>query len=371
MAPETSPQATVAAKAPLAAGEAAKAGEKNAAKASPREQGRTSEKRLQELEKLRYRPVDYSQLLVPREYTPQKPPSFDDMIDSAKRKVEVKYFVHHLVDGGAVALFVALAVATMDSLLAPVFLMGAVAGVAIFISDSQARRKAMNAVMKSTAAYAEQQLEAFWKAEEEAKAEFDINERNRIWEVRRLAEGNGDAVTAEIGKIVRAFSLPFPVAVTIELYANQPQLFLKFPTDEFIPRVKSGRDDKYPRSGAEIKRIYSNIVVSVTTNLALEMLARIRGFDYICANAYILNEEERAYIFGVRIRRSQAEQVPTYSSAAEYLKTVTTAHQLAADGSMNFQEPLQAEWHGTILSREIQKIQIACKLESAPQAEKD
>lgn len=367
MALQTTPQA--AAKAARGTGETAKTGDKNAAKASTREQGQLNEQQLDELQKLRYRPVDYSEQLAVREYPTKKPPSFEELIDRAKRKIEVKYFVHHLVDGGVVVLFAALAITTMDSLLAPVFLMGAVAGVAIFVADSQARQKALNATLKNTKTYADQQLEAFWKAEEEAKAEFELNERRRIWQVRRLAEGSSDAVAEELGNLVRHFSLPFPAAVTVDVYDNQPQIFIKFPTDEFVPRMKAGRDgDKYPRSGADVKRLYSNIVVSVTINLALEMLARIRCFDYICANAYTLNAEEKAYIFAVRIKRSQAEQAPSSSGAADFLKILTSAHQLAADASMAVQEPLQAEWHGTVPSREIQKLQIACRLETEPAA---
>lgn len=333
-------------------------------KASAFQLWRAREKRLKDLQALEWRPVDYAALLTPREYVVPPEPSYDHLVQDAKTKIEVKYFFHYLVDGGVIALFVALAVATLDSLFAPVFLLGSVAGLAVLVSDHLDKKKTLAASLRNASVVAARQLESFRRRVEEARAEFEQDERNRLWQVRRLADGNRDAVMSEAAAVAEGVTLPFPVAVTVEIYDTVPLISLQFPADDFIPRARLNEDGgEFPKMTAEVRRQYSYTIAGVALNIALAIIARIPAWGEVCVNAYGPAGEGPVCLFAARVKRSQAEQAPFYETAPQFAKSLGAVCELQPDGSLTVHTPVVPAWHATVLSREVQKIQAACKVE--------
>lgn len=332
--------------------------------ASPHHRSQAREKRLKDLQTPVYRPVDYAALLIPREFAAPPEPSFDYLVDRVRTRIEVKYFFHYVVDAGVIALFVALAVATVESMFSPVFLLGAVAGIAVLVSDNSDKKKALASAIKGATATAAKQIEEFRNQVAAARAEFEQDERNRLWQVRRLAEGNRDAVMQEAANVIGDFGLPFPLAVTLEMYGAEPLITLKFPADDFVPKTRiSGDGAEHPKMAAEIRRQYLYSITGAASNLVLGLMARIPLFGEVCVNAFIPEGEGERCVFGARVKRSQAEQVAFYDNAAQFVKILGSSSELQPDGSLATVEPLQPTWRETAVSREVQKSQKTCKVE--------
>lgn len=291
------------------------------------EQKQAVEKRLTDLSRLSYDPVDYEPQLEPIPFEERPVPSFDYLLDEAVIAAESKFFVPI---GVHIVLMLILVVILFVSSNAIALRLSGTLGIGVVVSLFLTFRRRRN-VIETTEQNVKEEIERRRQHEIEViqakKTEHDKKENERVESVRNLLDGDTGSIMLRLDTVLQAMDLPFPATVDIDLYGGVPLITVWLPPKTIIPPqncelLDTGRVSYTEKEQRTINKQYVELSCSLLVKIASVIYENIPSFD-------------KGYLRGMTSSGLNNECLVTVAFDRDILVSATSAFNgLAAVGMM-------------------------------------
>lgn len=248
------------------------------------EQNQAVEKKLADLSRLSYSPVDYEPQLEQIPFKERPVPCFDYLLDEALVAAESKFFVPIAAHIGIMLILVIILFVSSNT--AALRLSGTL-GIGVVISlflIFRQRRKVIEMTTEDTKYEIERRRQHEIELIKQERLEHENKENERIESVKKLLDGDTGTIMLRLDAVLSTVDLPFPVAVDIDLYEGVPLVKVWLPPKTIIPHqtselLTSGRISYTEKEQRTINKQYMELCCSLLIRIAVVIYENIPSFD--------------------------------------------------------------------------------------------
>lgn len=248
------------------------------------EQSQAVEKKLADLSRLSYSPIDYAPQLEQIPFKERPIPSFDYLLDEAIVATESKFFIPIAAHIAIMLLLVIILFVSSSTIALRLSgTLGIVVVISLFLVFRQ-RRKAIEITTEETKCEIERRRQREFELIKEEKIEHENKENERIESVRKLLDGDIGTIMLRLDTVLPLIDLPFPVTVDIDLYAGVPLVKVWLPPKTIIPvqsseLLSSGRVSYAEKEQRTVNKQYLELCCSLLIKIAAVIYENIPSFE--------------------------------------------------------------------------------------------
>lgn len=270
------------------------------------------EKKLAEVSKLTFEPVDYTPFLVHVPWKDQPIPNFDYMLEEARLATESRFFIPIAVRVVLFILFIFLLILSSKAYV--LWITGTLASVtaaSLYLAFNE-RRNTIESVITKTKAEIEYRTELAIQENEQARHEHELKEEQRIGFINDLLKSEVSAIMLRLDDVLSKMDLPFPLDIDIDIFENVPLIRVWLPQKTIIPGqtcslLPSGRLSFEEKETSKINKQYLELCAAIIIRIVAKIYENIPGFT----NGYALGLKKESLqnecFFSIEINREKLE----------------------------------------------------------------